>query len=88
MAVLFLLSNPHTFDVIFFFNYAGLDCKYNIEKKKKRHPCLNFRRNVYFFIKYEEFCFVFVCFVFGFLPFLGPLPRHMQVPRLGVESEL
>ena len=21
-------------------------------------------------------------------PFLGPLPRHMEVPRLGVESEL
>ena len=35
MAVLFLLSNPHTFDVIFFFNYAGLDCQYNIKKKKK-----------------------------------------------------
>ena len=25
---------------------------------------------------------LFVCFVF--LPFLGPLPRHMEVPRLGV----
>ena len=25
---------------------------------------------------------------FVFLPFLGPLPRHMEVPRLGVESEL
>ena len=23
-----------------------------------------------------------------FLPFLGPLPRHMEVPRLGHESEL
>ena len=23
-----------------------------------------------------------------FLPFLGPLPWHMEVPRLGVESEL
>ena len=23
-----------------------------------------------------------------FLPFLGPLPQHMEVPRLGVESEL
>ena len=27
-------------------------------------------------------------FFFVFLPFLGPLPRHMEVPRLGVESEL
>ena len=32
------------------------------------------------------FCFVFVCF-FLFV-FLGPNPRHMEVPRLGVESEL
>ena len=30
--------------------------------------------------------FLFLFFVF--LPFLGPLPRHMEVPRLGVESEL
>ena len=30
------------------------------------------------------FCFV----LFGFLPFLGLLPWHMEVPRLGVESEL
>ena len=26
--------------------------------------------------------------LFVFLPFLGPLQRHMEVPRLGVESEL
>ena len=31
-----------------------------------------------------EFFFLF----FVFLPLLGPLPRHMEVPRLGVESEL
>ena len=30
--------------------------------------------------------FLFVCFVF--LPFLGLLLRHMEVPRLGVQSEL
>ena len=30
----------------------------------------------------------FFVFVFIFLPFLGPLPRHMEVPRLGVELEL
>ena len=29
-------------------------------------------------------CFLFVCF----LPFLGPIPQHMAVPRLGVQSEL
>ena len=31
---------------------------------------------------------VFLFFVFVFLPFLGPLPQHMEVPRLGVKSEL
>ena len=29
----------------------------------------------------------FYYFYFLFLPFLGLLPRHMEVPRLGVESE-
>ena len=33
------------------------------------------------------YLFLFFYF-FVFLPFLGPLPRHMEVPRLGVESEL
>ena len=32
--------------------------------------------------------FFFLFFSFVFLPFLGPLPWHMEVPRLGVESEL
>ena len=32
-------------------------------------------------------CFFFF-FFFVFLPFLGPLPRHIEVPRLGIELEL
>ena len=32
---------------------------------------------------HKDFVFVFV-----FLPFLGPLPRLMEIPRLGVEWEL
>ena len=36
--------------------------------------------------KIEIFIFLFIFFVF--LLFLGPLPRHMEVPRLGVQSEL
>ena len=34
--------------------------------------------------------FLFVCLsvCFAFLPFLGPLPRHMEIPRLGVKWEL
>ena len=32
--------------------------------------------------------FFFFFFFFVFLPFLGPLPWHMEVPRLGVQSEL
>ena len=35
------------------------------------------------------FCFVLFFVFFGlFLPFLGPLLQHMEVPRLGIESEL
>ena len=30
----------------------------------------------------------FFFFFFVFFPFLGPLPQPMEVPRLGVESEL
>ena len=30
----------------------------------------------------------FLFFFLVFLPFLGPLPQHMEVPRQGVESEL
>ena len=33
------------------------------------------------------FCFQGLCVLFCLL-FLGPLPWHMEVPRLGVESEL
>ena len=32
--------------------------------------------------------FISFFFFFVFLLFLGPIPRHMEVPRLGVESEL
>ena len=32
--------------------------------------------------------FVLFCFVFVSLSFLGPRPQHMEVSRLGVESEL
>ena len=35
----------------------------------------------------QFFKFVVVVVVV-FLPFLGPLPWHIEVPRLGVESEL
>ena len=34
----------------------------------------------------SETIFFFNFFVF--LPFFGALPQHMEVPRLGVESEL
>ena len=29
-----------------------------------------------------------ILFYFVFLPFLGPLPRYIEIPRLGVQSEL
>ena len=35
------------------------------------------------------FYFIFLFFIFFvFLAFLGPLPRHMEVPGQGVKSEL
>ena len=39
------------------------------------------------FGKHFEISFFFF-FFFVFLPFLEPLSRHMEVPRLGVELEL
>ena len=33
-------------------------------------------------------CFFFFLLFFCFLPFLGPLPWHMEVPRIGVQLEL
>ena len=32
--------------------------------------------------------FLLFCFLFCFVCFLGPHPSHMEVPRIGVESEL
>ena len=38
---------------------------------------------------YSSYRFFFFFFgLFVFLPFLGLLPQHMEVPRLGVQSEL
>ena len=31
---------------------------------------------------------IIIIIIFVFLPFLGPLPQHMEVPRLGVELDL
>ena len=41
-----------------------------------------------FFISFIVSSLFFFFFFFVFLLFLGLLPRHMEVPRLGVESEL
>ena len=41
---------------------------------------------LFLFVFFLSFFFLF--FFFVFLPFLGPLPRHMEVPRLGVKLEL
>ena len=39
----------------------------------------------FIFLIFKNFLFIYF---FVFLLFLGPLPRHMQIPRLGVQSEL
>ena len=41
---------------------------------------------IYFFLSFVFF--VVVLLLLLLLLFLGPLPRHMEVPRLGVQSEL
>ena len=42
-----------------------------------------------FILFYFTFIFSLFYFIFlFFLPFLEPLPWHVEVPRLGVESEL
>jgi len=48
------------------------------------HPMSRFS-NTFFFFFFFFFCF---CFVLFFAIFFGPLLRHMEVPRLGVKSEL
>ena len=44
------------------------------------------------YLKERNLLFLFVCFCFvlfsSFCYFFGPLPWHMEVPRLGVQSEL
>ena len=40
-------------------------------------------KDLYIYIK-NSFYYLFI---FVFLPFLGPFPWHMEVPRLGVELE-
>ena len=41
-----------------------------------------------FIPKYFILFYFILFFLLLLLLFLGPLPRHMEVPRLGVESEL
>ena len=43
-------------------------------------PCLHQKQKAYY-------VFFAIFFFFFFLHFLGLLPWHMEVPRLGVESE-
>ena len=40
------------------------------------------------FTMYLYFIFYFILLFYLFVVFLGPHPRYMEVPRLGVESEL
>ena len=79
--------------------YAARAAQENGKKTKKKKSKLKQKLN----IKSKEmrpkgerkshahnffFFFVFLLLLLLLLLFLGPLPRHMEVPRLGVESEL
>ena len=50
------------------------------------HVALNGILSFFFFFFFLSF--VSFLLLLLLLLFLGPLPRHMEVPRLGVESEL
>ena len=62
----------------------------------REHPKGRFRLSLTFYCTVQIFRSQHVLlfsqkhfyFLFYFLPFLGPLPRHMEVPRPGVKSEL
>ena len=52
------------------------------------HPDFSLVKLILFYFYFILFIYLFIYFFGLFLLFLGPLLRHMEVPRLGVESEL
>ena len=56
----------------------------SVRKATTQGPLLFSSHVIFFFF----FFFVFLLLLLLLLLFLGPLPRYMEVPRLGVESEL
>ena len=63
---------------------TSIYCRFCPKNKTKPIPSLN--ESVYLSIYLP--ISLSLSFFFVFLPFLGPLPWHMEVPRLGVQSEL
>ena len=62
----------------------------SLEKHLLRHSA-HFLIRLGFLMLYKQgqhFFLSLVFFFFVFLPFLGLLPQHMEVPRLGVQLEL
>ena len=57
------------------------------QKKKKKKKKEMYYLYFHVFANLLKMIFLFFFFVFFFLLFLGPLPRHMEVPRRGVQSE-
>ena len=62
---------------------ASSACLLSVEKLQSPRASQSYRVILFYFI---NFCLFF--FFFFFCHFLGPLLRHMEVPRLGTESEL
>ena len=52
------------------------------------HPSPILKGYMYLLYIFYIFILFYFIYLFVFLPFLGPLRRHTEVPRLGVESEL
>ena len=58
------------------------------KNKKKKKKFFKFLFNKFFFFLFFFFFFFFFFLLFAFFFFFGLHPRHMEIPRLGVESEL
>ena len=63
----------------------SLESKLDRKLREKGIFQLNWAFYLFIYLFYYYYFFVFLLLL---LLFLGPLPRHMEVPRLGVESEL
>ena len=59
-----------------------VDIEEHLHPWDKSHLIMMYNPFIFLFFYFYLFIYLFIYFVF--LPFLGLLPRHMEIPRLGV----